>query len=271
MPGYLDDLLRMLDQAQAPQGVTRAMAPPGMSGMDMEGEALRQALAGQPVLGRNGLPMDNLQAAFVPDADFVPDANFIPNQMTAEFGETMSLMPIAQDRAAEYAAIKRHMESRPYSPDGGQFEEPFRVIPDFTFPKDPRYTQVLAPYPSQPPMQPVPVTRDNPMAYGNNMQMPAPEMEPANMEIRSLLAALAGAGGGFAAGRMTAPQHTMPDGTVMPGSEEEMYGATAASMPQELEDLTNGGQRVPGSMRMPMPPPYKTPPQLQRLNNLRMP
>ncbi len=45
MPGYLDDLLRMLDQAQAPQGVTRAMAPPGMTGMDMEGEALRQALA----------------------------------------------------------------------------------------------------------------------------------------------------------------------------------------------------------------------------------
>ena len=130
MPGYLDDLLRMLDQAQAPRGVTRAMAPPGMSGMDMEGEALRQALAGQPVLGRNGIPMDNLQAAFIPDADFIPDANFIPNQMTAEFGETMSLMPIAQDRAAEYAAIKRHMESRPYAPDVGQFEEPFRVIPD---------------------------------------------------------------------------------------------------------------------------------------------
>jgi len=63
----------------------------------------------------------------------------------------------------------------------------------------------------------------------------------------------------------------MPDGTVMPGSEEEMYRAAAAAMPQEPEDLTNGGQRVPGSMRMPMPPPYQTPPQLQRLNNLRMP
>jgi hypothetical protein len=113
-------------------------------------------------------------------------------------------------------------------------------------------------------------------------------MEPANMDIRSLLAALAGAGGGFAAGRLTAPQHTMPDGTVMPGSEEDMYRAADASM-QEDPNASSAmmmrfpmdayeamppipdGHRVPGSMRIPMPPPYKTPPQLQKLNNLRMP
>lgn len=234
MPGYLDDLLRMLDQAQAPQGVTRARVTPSRAGMDMEAEALRQAMAA-PVWENDLMAMDDVLAAL---------------------------------KAKHEAAIASFYDAAPQ--DVGQFEEPFRVIPDMTFPNDPPYSQVLTPYRLQTTGVPVPVTRDNPMAYGNNMQMPAQEMEPSNMDIRSLLAALAGAGGGFAAGRLTAPQHTMPDGTVMPGSADEMYSEPVPSMPQEPEDLTNG-QRVPGSMRMPMPPPYQTPPQLQRLNNLRMP
>lgn len=209
MPGYLDELLRMLGQAQVPQGVTRAMAPPSRP---------------QPT-------MDELLAAL--GAQQAP-VSALPQDMSVA-----DLVQMSRQRAPFYDAA-------PYEQVLGSNSAPTTGVP-------------------------VPVTRDNPMAYGNNMQMPAQEMEPSNMDIRSLLAALAGAGGGFAAGRMTAPQHTMPDGTVMPGSEEEMYGAPAASMPQEPADLTNGGQRVPGSMRMPMPPPYKTPPQLQRLNNLRMP
>lgn len=221
MPGYLDDLLRMLDQAQAPQGVTRGMAPPGMSGMDMEGEALRQAMAAP---SSPAMTMDDLLAALGSQpAPAVP-----PDMSVAD------LVQMSRQRAPYYDAAP--------------------------------YEQVLGPNASQTTGVPVPVTRDNPMAYGNNMQMPAQDMEPANMDIRSLLAALAGAGGGFAAGRMTAPQHTMPDGTVMPGSADEMYGEPAEAMPP-IPD----GQRLPGSMRMPMPPPYQTPPQLQRLNNLRMP
>jgi len=228
MPGYLDELLRMLGQAQVPPGVTRAVSHPSMWGADMEGEALRQAMAPP---SRPQPTMDELLAAL--GAQQAP-VSALPQDMSVA-----DLVQMSQQRAPFYDAAP--------------------------------YEQVLGPNASPTTGVPVPVTRDNPMAYGNNMQMPAQEMEPANMDIRSLLAALAGAGGGFAAGRMTAPQHTMPDGTVMPGSEEEMYRAAAASMPQAPEDLTNGGQRVPGSMRMPMPPPYKTPPQLQRLNNLRMP
>ena len=225
MPGYLDDLLRMLDQAQAPQGVTRAMVPPSMSGMDMEGEALRQAMAPP---SSPAMTVDDLLAALGSQ-----QAPVVPQDMSVA-----DLVQMSRQRAPYYDAAP--------------------------------YEQVLGPNASATTGVPVPVTRDNPMAYGNNMQMPAQEMEPANMDIRSLLAALAGAGGGFAAGRLTAPQHTMPDGTVMPGSADEMYSEPVPPMPQEPEDLTNG-QRVPGSMRMPMPPPYQAPPQLQRLNNLRMP
>ena len=225
MPGYLDDLLRMLDQAQAPQGVTRAMVPPGMSGMDMAGEALQQAMAPP---SSPAMTMDDLLAALGSQ-----QAPAVPQDMSVA-----DLVQLSRQRAPYYDAAP--------------------------------YEQVLGPNASQTTGVPVPVSRDNPMAYGNTMQMPAQEMEPSNMDIRSLLAALAGAGGGFAAGRMTAPQHTMPDGTVMPGAANEMYSEPVPSMPQEPEDLTNG-QRVPGSMRIPMPPPYQTPPQLQRLNNLRMP
>jgi hypothetical protein len=74
----------------------------------------------------------------------------------------------------------------------------------------------------------------------------------------------------------------------MPGSEEEMYREAGAAMQEdpnassammmrfpmdayEAMPPVPNGQRLPGSMRMPMPPPYKTPPQLQRLNNLGMP
>ena len=218
MPGYIDELLRMLGQAQVPPGVTRAVSHPGMWGADMDGEALRRAMA---TPSRPQPTMDEL----------------LDEQNAAELRRM----------------VEMSMELNPF----------YDATP---------YKQVLGPNASQTTGVPVPVTRDNPMAYGNSMQsvMPAQDMEPANMDIRSLLAALAGAGGGFAAGRMTAPQHTMPDGTVMPGAANEMYSEPVPSMPQEPEDLTNG-QRVPGSMRIPMPPPYQTPPQLQRLNNLRMP
>ena len=225
MPGYIDELLRMLGQAQVPPGVTRAVSHPGMWGADMDGEALRRAMA---TPSRPQPTMDELLAALGSQ-----QAPVVPQDMSVA-----DLVPMSQQRAPFYDAAP--------------------------------YEQVLGPNSAPTTGVPVPVTRDNPRAYGNNMQMPAQEMEPANMDIRSLLAALAGAGGGFAAGRMTAPQHTMPDGTVMPGSADEMYSEPVPSMPQEPEDLTNG-QRVPGSMRIPMPPPYQTPPQLQRLNNLRMP